>query len=201
MVIRAFLFDIGNVLVRFDFSRATKALSARGSQPPEQVAKIIQALIPVLETGHLTTADFLHRVIEETGFVGTQDEAREAYCDIFFPHEPTWLLVERLAQHYPLYLFSNTSELHHRFLFDHYPVFSRFRDGVFSWLAGCMKPDAAFYQKGIDLIGESPESIFYLDDAAANIEAGRVAGLQTHQYDPAQHDKLETALRSAGVEV
>ena len=104
--------------------------------------------------------------------------------------------VASLVENYPLYLFSNTSELHERRLLRDYRFFRHFRGGIFSWRAGAMKPDDAIYEQAIALTGCRPERIGYIDDLPANVATGQRRGLITHHYDAAAHGEFEFWLGS-----
>jgi glucose-1-phosphatase len=195
---QAFLFDIGRVLVQFDFSLAFARLAPLTGEPLPEAETAIRALLPALETGTLSTAEFLRRGSRLLGGEVTPHLFEEAYCGIFTLNAAMQPVVEKLAANFPLYLFSNTSELHERHLFRHYPVFRLFRGGIYSWRAGFMKPDPAIYTKAIALAGVPASHIAYIDDLPENIATGRSAGLLSHEYSAARHSKFEDWLASLG---
>jgi HAD superfamily hydrolase (TIGR01509 family) len=70
---------------------------------------------------------------------------------------------------------------------------------VFSYEIGAMKPDRAFFTACLDAVGVPAESCIFIDDAEANVEGARAAGLKAvHYRDPAS---LIHGLRELGVEV
>lgn len=195
----AFLFDIGRVLVQFDFNIAFQRLAPLASADMTEAERDIRTLLNPLETGALSTADFVARSVEILGGDMTPAVFEEAYCSIFWTRGEMEAAVARLAQKVPLYLFSNTSELHERFLLGRYSVFRHFRGGIFSWRAGAMKPDDAIYEQAIALTGLPADRIGYIDDLPANIATGQRLGLVTHLYDAAAHGEFETWLESIGM--
>jgi glucose-1-phosphatase len=197
-MIRAFLFDIGRVLVHFDFSRCFRQLAPLAAADMTLAEQEIRALLTPLETGLLSDEEFTARCVTILGGGVTPEVFTRAYTSIFEPNTLMEPVVAALADKYPLYLFSNTSGLHERALLASMPVFRHFRGGFFSWRAGVMKPDAPAYEQAIALTGEPPEHIAYIDDAAANIAAGAAAGLQTHEYAAERHDAFTGWLRTLG---
>lgn len=195
----AFLFDIGRVLVQFDFGLAFSRLAPLAAADMTVAEAGIRSLLTPLETGALSTADFISRSVDLLGGEVTPAAFEEAYCEIFTPHAPMEEAVAALAEKYPLFLFSNTSELHERFLLRDYGVFRHFRGGIFSWRAGAMKPDDAIYEQAIVLTGCPPDRIAYIDDLPANVAKGRRLGLITHHYDAAAHSEFERWLGFIGV--
>lgn len=190
MAIKAFLFDIGNVLVRFDHSRAVARVQAQSDRSAAEIKAVVDGLISPLESGRISSEEFLAQAVSGAGFRGTAEEFRDIYCDIFESHDPMWKLVDRLAEHFPLYLFSNTSEIHLKFVRERYPVFGKFTDGVFSMRVGAMKPDRKIYDAAIALMAVEPESVFYIDDLVPNTDEGKRVGFHSHTYDWRQHETL-----------
>jgi putative hydrolase of the HAD superfamily len=198
-MIKAFLFDIGNVLVRFDYGRVFRAVEKyAGAGRVAEVEREIRAMGQEMECGVVSADEFVARSVELIGGGMGAAEFRAAFNDIFWVNEPMLAVVDRLVGRVPLYLFSNTSELHERYLFERYEVFGRFQGGFYSWSAGCMKPDEAFYRKALDELGLEPGEIAYIDDLPDNIATGRRLGLVSHAYDPERHETLEAFL--AGLE-
>jgi putative hydrolase of the HAD superfamily len=200
-MIQAIFFDIGNVILRLDFSNALRSIAAKSPLGVDAIRSVIQGLQPAFETGRTSTAEFLEQAAAATSYSGGAQEFATAYCNMFALHDPMAALVRTLRGKLPIYLFSNTSDLHQSDVFERFPVFSAFDGGIFSWQIGAMKPEDAFYQAGLALAGIPPAQIFYIDDAPANIEAGRRFGLQTHLYDLNNHEALVAALRNEGIDV
>jgi putative hydrolase of the HAD superfamily len=199
-MIKAFLFDIGNVLVRFDYGRVFRVVEqVIGAERVAEVEREIRALGQEMECGVVSADEFVARSVALIGPGMGEMEFRAVFNDIFWVNEPMLTVVERLRGRVPLYLFSNTSELHERYLFERYEVFGRFQGGFYSWSAGCMKPDEAFYRKALDVLGLEPGEIAYIDDLPDNIATGRRLGLVSHAYDPERHEDLEEFL--AGLEL
>ncbi len=191
---KAVLFDIGNVLVSFDFTLAAQRLAAQSDATAEEVLSLLTPFKDDLESGRIPDEAFVEQAMSRIGFRGTPEEFIEIWGDIFAEHNDMTALVEKLAAEYPLYLLSNTSGLHKNWLFEKFPVFAHFKGGTYSHEAGCMKPHDPIYHKVIEAHQLDPAQTFYIDDLPDNIEAGRRWGFVCHLYDPKQHDALEVAL-------
>jgi glucose-1-phosphatase len=189
-MIKAFLFDIGNVLVKFDHAPAIAKLQAHCGATAEVIREAVTGLINPLETGEISSAEFVQQAMQQIGYRATADEFAAAYCDIFLLNEPMWELVTTLAERFPLYLFSNTSDLHLDFLNERFPQMAMFTDGIYSMRVGAMKPMPEIYQAALDLLQVAPEEIFYIDDLEPNIVEGQKHGFQTHRYLWQQHEAL-----------
>jgi len=187
----AFLFDIGNVLVKFDFTHALLKLSELSAVPAQEVPTVLTPLKDSLESGGMSDHDFITQSIAKLGFKGGRNDFIELWGDIFTEHQPMTALVEQLAGKYPLYLFSNTSGLHKEWLFERFEVFRHFKDGVYSYEAKSSKPAEGMYRDAIRRFNLDPAQTLYVDDLTDNIVTGRRLGFLCHQYEARHHDKLE----------
>lgn len=200
-MIRAFLFDIGNVLVRFDFSRALRAVAALSDVADEaQALQRIDAVKLDYEDGRLSRADFLQQAFNILGYRGTEAQFIAAWQGIFWENEPMTALVRQLHGKFPLFLLSNTNDMHVEGLFRDFPVFQHFTSATYSHEAGASKPHRPIYEIASRTHGLEPRTTFFIDDLAANIATARDLGFHAHHYHHERHDELLGALRSAGIE-
>lgn len=189
-MLSAIIFDIGNVLLPFDFGTAIQKVADQVRVRPNEIFDRVLPLKDHYETGRIPRNEFVRGAMELIGYRGEEQDFINAWQDIFTPNEPLHELVGKLADRYPLYLLSNTSDLHMDYIVENYPVFSLFRDGVFSHIAGSMKPDPAIYQHTIEKLGVAPEKTLFIDDLAPNLAAAREFGFHTFHYDHTRHENL-----------
>ena len=194
----AFIFDIGNVLVRFDHGRAAAALSAHGADWSDRAA--LENLAERYERGEADRSAFLGGLRSILRHQADDAVVARAWQEIFEPNFPMWHLVEKLHGQYPLYLLSNTNCLHHEYLLREYAIFAKFSDGVYSYRAKLAKPERAIFELAVRRFGVDPRTTIYLDDLSANVEAARGAGLRAFRYDPDTHEDLLEVLRREGVQ-
>ena len=199
MALDAFIFDIGNVLVRFEPGKAERNLARLGDVSDAEVREISRLGL-VCERGGMERGEFLGRVREIVGYTGPEEDLVRAWQEMFSPNVPMWEFVEKLHGRHPLYLLSNTNCLHHEYLVREYSIFGKFSDGVFSYQARMSKPERGIFDLAIRQFGVDPQSTVYLDDLAANVEAARGAGLQAFRYDPEAHEELLATLRAQGLQ-
>lgn len=198
MKVEAFIFDIGNVLVRFDHGRAAAALAAMGADLSDRAA--LEDLAARYERGAVDRSAFLGGLRSILRHSADDADVARAWQEIFEPNAPMWELVEKLHGTYPLYLLSNTNCLHHEYLERGYAIFAKFSDGVFSYRAKMMKPEPEIFGVAIRQFGVCPQATVYLDDLSANVEAARGAGLRAFQYHPDAHADCLATLRAQGVQ-
>jgi putative hydrolase of the HAD superfamily len=199
-MIRAFLFDIGNVLLRFDFSLALDKLAAQSeAHNPTEVLAAIDRVKLAYEDGQIDRAGFLRAAFDVLRFRGTEVDFIAAWEDIFEPNLPMIALVERLHGRYPLYLLSNTNDIHRDYIFRRYEYFGRFTAGTYSYEAKASKPGREIYGIACRQLGIEPASTFFIDDLLPNIETARALGFQCHHYHHDQHEALLAQLAQTGV--
>lgn len=187
-MIRHYIFDIGKVILTFDFGLSASRLAPWCRLPEAEILPALQSLQIGLETGRITTEEFVEAGGERIGYRGTPDAFVHAFQDIFTLNEPIDALVRGLSDAgLPLYLLSNTSELHVSWFTERYEVFGRFADAVYSHEAGCMKPDPEIYHHARTRFGIDPGESLYVDDLPANVEAARDAGFHSLVYDHTDH--------------
>ena len=201
-MIRAFLFDIGNVLVRFDFSRAVRAVAALSDVADEADAlHRIDAVKLDYEDGKISRAEFLHEAFHILGYCGSEAQFVAAWQGIFSENEPMTALVRALHGKFPIFLLSNTNDMHVEGLFRDFPVFAHFTGATYSHEAKASKPHREIYEIACRTHGFDPRETFFIDDLAANIATAREIGFHAHHYHHERHAELLAAIRNAGVEI
>jgi 2-haloacid dehalogenase/putative hydrolase of the HAD superfamily len=77
------------------------------------------------------------------------------------------------------------------------PAFRRLEGVLISAELGLLKPDAAIYRAACERFGHAPQDFLFIDDSAANVEAARALGFDAHHFtDPAA---LRPALEARGL--
>ena len=192
-----FLFDIGRVLLDFDFeSSLSRLLPATVADPAARLERLLERK-DEFETGRITIDDYIAWALEVTGSDATADEFCQAWQQIFTPCEPMWRCVRQLAKEgHRLILFSNTNGIHCPWIFGEFPEFALFSAAVLSYETGFIKPEPQIYHYAIDRFGLIPGETLYIDDLPQNIATGRDLGFRCWQYDLKDHAAFETWLSS-----
>ena len=77
------------------------------------------------------------------------------------------------------------------------PVFDKFRDVVVSGVEKLAKPELAIFRLAERRFGHAPEAMLFVDDVLANVEAARECGWEAHHFIDAPG--LEAELRERGL--
>lgn len=182
MKVRAVVFDLGKVLVDFDYGLAARKLALQATATTDEVRAIIDQspLLFRYESAQMTTPEFFDEVRRQIGFRGRFEEFAAAFADIFTEMpEMIALHAELRARAVPTYILSNTngiaiSHIRHRF-----PFFAHFTGYVLSYEQNALKPHRKIYEITEQRTGCRGAEILFLDDRAENVEAASQLGWQT----------------------
>jgi putative hydrolase of the HAD superfamily len=198
----AVVFDLGKVLLDFDYGIAAAKIARRSKLTAPQVLHTLvhSPLLGRFETGLMSNEQFAGEVCTACGFSGTLDEFHELFADIFTEIRPMTALHAALrANHIPTCIFSNTNGLAIDHIRRRFPFFAHFDHYILSYELGAMKPDAASYAAVERALGLTGKSIVYLDDRAENVDGGLARDWRALLHE--SPDKTITTLRQWGLPV
>jgi len=195
--IEALLFDLGKVVVDFNFELGMQRLVHRCGLPAEEFKRVIfdEAWIQPYERGEISTAEY-HRYLCDAGQLRMDlAEFNESWSAVFLPDllVPEKLIAD-LHRRYPLILVSNTNESHVDFIARKYSVFQHFDVKIFSHIVGSLKPERKIYEAAIAASGHPPQALFFTDDREENVKGARDLGIRAHQFTTVEN--LVEALRA-----
>lgn len=196
---KAIIFDLGKVLVHFDFKRGYRELEGLCPYPAAEIPKRIgpTGLVYRFETGQIEPRDFVDQLCQALELRCDFDQFREIWCGIFGHTLVPESLLEGLAARYRLLLMSNTNALHFDIIRQNYPLIRHFHHLILSHEVKAMKPEPAIYQAAIERAGCRPEECFFTDDIMEYVEGARKMGIDAVQFRSAE--QLEEELRTRGI--
>ncbi|MBK9139991.1 MAG: HAD family phosphatase [Verrucomicrobia bacterium] len=176
---RAIVFDLGKVLLDFDWQLAVRQLMPHVRNPLTAIQGVLSgsSLLHDYESGAISTSDFFEQVRSRVGFAGTFEDFAAGFGDIFTE------IPEMVALHaavrragYKTYLFSNTNELAIQVVRAKFPFFAEFDGWFLSYEQRVMKPAPRSYEIVETMAGLQGPDLFYLDDLPANVEGALARG-------------------------
>ena len=200
-MIDTIIFDIGNVLMRFDWPGFMK----KYFDNPEVIKRVTKAMFDThlweeFDRGYRENEDILAAFIHEDP--GVEDAIRFSYerieeCCHAYSHAIPWIK-ELKEQNYQVLFLSNYSH----YLMDAAPDVLNFLPymdgGVFSCDVHLLKPEEAIYTCICEKYSLTPQNCIFLDDTAVNIDAANafgIHGILFTNYEEA-HMELENLLSS-----
>jgi putative hydrolase of the HAD superfamily len=197
--IRNIVFDIGNVIVRWDPALIAVRTFGEARATPEFVRAVFGPLWLQLNRGEIS-----------------EEEAGRVYCDLlgleppqierFFFHVKDTLdlipgtvaLMERLsAAGYRIFALSDNVREIVVHLRQRYDFWRHFEGAVISAELGVLKPDPKIFAHLLDAHGLKPGETIFLDDVLRNVEGARAVGMHAVQFIDAE--RAEADLFSYGV--
>lgn len=195
-MIKTVIFDLGNVIVPFEFKRGYAQMATRCRFHAAEIPKRIRSsdVVTRFESGQIDA----HSFVQELSALLELDISYDGFCEIWmsiFLPEPLIpeSLLQQLGQKHRLLLLSNTNEIHFTMLLKAYPMLRHFDDYILSYQVGALKPSAIIYQEAIARARCRPEECFFTDDIAAYVDAARGHGIDAVQF--VSLAELESELR------
>jgi len=202
--IKVALFDLGNVLIDFDYRICAQRISHFCSKSPEDIIKLFFAseITASFERGKVSPSDFFSAIKEMLDLRLSYEAFVPIWNEVFFlsaKNRGVFNLVNNLRQYYKVALLSNTNALHYEYLKKHFPVFNVFNKVFVSCELGLVKPDKLIYQKTLEALEAPAGSVFYTDDREDLIKSARELGMKAFIFNGVR--QLKADLLSAGLTV
>lgn len=181
--VKLLVFDMGHVFIDFDWEEVRRRFARRSGLSDRQVFEAFVALSKLgYESGKIGTTEFLLALntLLETDI--ELAEFTEMWTATFTENPEMAALMQELKKQAPLYLLSNTNEVHYEWIQQRYNVRRHFDYEILSYKVGSAKPDAPIYRHVFEHSGLKPEQCFMTDDLAANIKTARELGMRTHRF-------------------
>ncbi len=192
MSAKVVVFDLGKVLVDFDYGIAARRLAENSTASADEVRAIIDQT-PLLfryEGGQMTTQEFFSEVKTRIGFRGGFEEFAAPFGDIFTElPDMIALHAELRARGVPTFILSNTNDIAITHIRRRFPFFANFDGYVLSYECAALKPHARIYEITEQRTGCRGAEILFLDDKPENVEAAAARGWQTICHTTAEESR------------
>ncbi|MBI5663828.1 MAG: HAD family phosphatase [Nitrospirae bacterium] len=196
-MIRAIIFDYGNVISRVDNNKFLASISGFCDKSVTELHKLIyeDSGLPVqYETGLITSDEFYHKISELCGLKIIRADFITAFTDIFTPIRETAGLIKQLkCNNYKLALLSNTNEWD----FEH--EIRNFDTVTLSFVVKEMKPGRKIYMDALGKLKLDPEECVYIDDIKGYADAASALGIVGIHY--MNHEQLLKAFNSLNIRI
>ena len=184
-MINTIIFDIGNVLLDFDYMKEFRKLF--DEETAETIANISIRKPEVwveMDRGVLSYEEAVNLIID--GAPHLEKEIRLAVKELYanvdsFPYAVEW--VKHLKEKgYKIYILSNYGEKPFADSKIHMPFLQHVDGQLISYEIRKVKPTAAIYQAICDKFSITPSEAVFIDDSAANIAGATAFGLNTIHF-------------------
>lgn len=179
------VFDLGNVLIPFDYSIMKKRLDEIKPGLGEEFYSFYLDNYEVhrnLERGKLPPADFITVMLNKCE--GALDEKTfcRFYSEIFRINEDVAELLPVLKKKYKLVVLSNTNAIHQEYGYKGYQFFKHFDGLILSHEVGSVKPEPEIYKAVENYTGFPAEEHLFIDDVPEYVKGAKQAGWDAVQF-------------------
>lgn len=198
--LKLLVFDMGHVFVDFDWEVVCAGFMKASGKTRDDLRQVMATCAKLgYETGKVGTELFLAELNKELGTTLSTDEFCAIWNASFSENQEMAELLAVLGQQRPLYLLSNTNEVHYDHLQGSFNVARHFQELILSYKVGLAKPQAAIYHEVLRRSGFAAHECLFVDDLAPNIKAAQEVGLHAIQFTNAAD--LKARLGAMGFEV
>lgn len=197
--IKHLVFDMGGVLLNIHWHQQVSRILGK-EIPFDQVHQLWadSKATHAFEIGELDFEQFTTLFIEEFKLELSRDDFQEQFRAIVAEDFPGSVpLLKHLRLHYQLSLLSNTNPCHWAMAKQRESFLPLIHNPFTSLDFGVMKPDPAIYQKLLEALDASPETVLFFDDGLKNVEAAKAMGIEAERvFNP---EDIKAALVTRGM--
>ena len=173
------VFDLGNVLIPFDYSISVKRLNEIEIGLGEKFYEKYKNNYHIhrqFETWELSTNEFLNIMMEWTNFKVSEEGFCKIYSEVFTVNNNVAALLPQLKKKYKLVLLSNTNYIHQKYGWEEYEFLKHFDKLILSHEIGAVKPQEKIYKAVEAFTQLPPQEHIFIDDIAEYAEGARKCG-------------------------
>jgi len=177
--ISVIVFDLGNVLLPFDYNKLTTKLEKIESGLGQYFIDVYNSNYEYhkdYERGKISEEKFIERMLEILNYKIDSETFCKYYAGIFQKNDDVIALLPRLKKNYKLILLSNTDPIHKKYGWEHYDFLQYFDNLIVSHEAGAVKPEEKIYRAVENASGAPSEEHIFIDDIEKYVLAAKNLG-------------------------
>ena len=180
-MIKVIVFDLGGVIVNVKNESETPLYSLFTNYPGGNNTEDLlnSGLLRGFETGRISVEEFFEEVGGLLNLEISLDDFKRGLNKMIDPgNTGIEEIIKTLSSEYATALFSNTNEVHFRYIESHFPIVKSFSHTILSYKIGNVKPDKEAYEKLLSITGYQAEEHLFIDDRIENISAASELGIE-----------------------
>ena len=181
----AIVFDLGNVLILFDYNIALNKLNRIENNLGNRFIEFYNTnyhLHRNFEKGILSESDFITKMLEAVDNKIDAETFCRLFSDIFTINKDVASLLPILKKDYKLFLLSNTNSIHQKYGWQKYEFLKYFDKLILSHEVRSIKPEEQIYREVEKASGFTSAEHFYIDDIQEYINAAKNIGWDAVQF-------------------
>jgi putative hydrolase of the HAD superfamily len=183
------IFDLGRVLVDFDFRKVIRNLKLHSPLTEKQIHRYFTKtpLWDAFERGTIEPKDFFQKLTKDLRLKNLSfKDFKPLWNSIFTAMPETVSILKKLRGRYRLALLSNVNVLHWNHIKKNHDFMEWFDHPIASYAVGQRKPDLDIFRTALKRAGVSPDQAVFIDDLKPHILAARTLGIRAHQFTTAR---------------
>ena len=202
-MIKNILFDMGNVLIRFDRDYFIDRLGIAPEDKPLLMREVFLSIEWVqMDRGSIVESEAVERICKR--LPERLHDAAEKLVAMWdrpiLQIEGMYELVEELKNAgYGIYLLSNASLRQHEY-WPRIPAHAFFDGTIISADEGIMKPSAEYFLRALSRFNLKADECFFIDDVPSNVEGALFCGIPGAVFH-GDASLLRSQLRASGVQI
>ena len=173
------VFDLGNVLIPFDYSPVINKLNQIQTGLGDKFAEFYKSNYSLhrdFEKGSIPESSFINKILEVVDHKIDVETFCKIFSDIFTLNEKVISLLPILKNNYRLFLLSNTNSIHKKYGWQKYEFLKYFDKLILSHEVGSIKPEEKIYRAVEEASGFPSEEHLYIDDIQEYVDAAKKLG-------------------------
>lgn len=185
-MIKLFVFDLGNVILPFENHQIAEKLYetslVKDRCTPDDIFRFLfdyqKGFINDYETGRISTKDFIAKVKQKYRLELEPEEFKDIWNHIFEEDPAVSQAILYLKNKgYPIFLLSNTNELHFSYIMERYPIIHYCDEWILSFEVGAKKPQETIYDVIFEKKSLERHEVLYIDDIPEYVKAAAGYGI------------------------
>lgn len=196
----AIVFDLGNVLIPFDYKVAISKLNKIEEGLGNRFMEFYKSNYHFhrdFEKGLIPESDFINTMLKAAEHKIDEETFKNYYADIFSVNKEVVSLLPILKKEYRIFLLSNTNSLHQDYGWQKYEFLKYFDKLILSHKVGSIKPEEKIYKEVEKASGLPSAEHFYIDDIQEYVDAAIKIGWDAVQF--VDYHRLEHDLKNKNI--
>jgi len=175
----AIVFDLGNVLIPFDYNILIKKINGIEPGLGNKFVEYYRSNYSIhrnFERGFIFEEEFVNKMLNVMDNRIDANTFCKYYANIFRVNKEVASLLPILKNNYKLFLLSNTDSIHQKYGWQKYDFLKHFNKLILSHKVGAVKPEEKIYRAVEVASGYSSEEHIFIDDIEEYVEAAKQLG-------------------------
>ena len=181
----AIVFDLGQVLLRFDYKYFVEKVNRYKAGIGERFLEHYKNNYEIhrdFEKGLISEKYFISRMLEFLDHTIDEETFCKYWSDIFSFNDDVITLLPVLKKNYKLYLISNTNSIHKKYGYQNYEFLKLFDKLILSHEVKFIKPEKEIYLEVQKVSGFPSEEHIFVDDILEYVDAAKSLGWDGIQF-------------------